>query len=152
MKEYEHIDLPEASHEAVHAARDAAQAIELSRQLQTEKAAEAAVSKVTNRMGDIMQERMEHVLAKGTEQDKAMILARVPFICQDIKSISFALREISQKMDQVKEDLDAKDIRNEKKFVTQDQFSPFKWGVTLVASVVITTIVGALLALVILKP
>lgn len=137
-------DLPEASHEAVYAAKEAAKAVEVARQLQQQETAE--------RMGDIMQERMEHVLAKGTEQEKSVILARVPYICQDIKGINITLKEILQKMDQVKIDLDKTSENNEKKYVTQDQFGPFKWAATLIASVVITSLVGAILALVILKP
>lgn len=137
--EIKYEDIPPASHEAVHAARDAAQALEVARVQQMEN------------LGDMVQERFEHVLAMGTEQDKTIILARVKYICQDIKDINGALKDIIRKMDQTKLDLDVKDEKNEKKFVTHDQFSPFKWGATLIATLVVTAIVGALLALVIIK-
>lgn len=132
-------DIPEASHEAVHAARDAAQALEVAREQQVQK------------LGNIVQERFERVLAFGTEQEKSMILARVPYICQDIKDINGTLSEIKRMMEQVKRDLDAKDEKNEKKYVTIEAFSPFRWGATVVASVVITTLVGAFLSQLLIK-
>ncbi len=147
--------LPDASRTAVHAARDAAQAVELAREIQTNRAAEAAVSKVSQDIGDILQNRIEHVLAKGTEQEKSIILARVPYICQDIKGINAALADIVKMMAQVKKDLDDKDAKtqaeNDKKYVNQDQFGPFKWALMIVASVVITTLAGAVLAQIIIK-
>ncbi len=150
MESKDYIDLPEASHEAVHAARDAAQAVELARQLQTDKAAEAAANKITQNMGDILQTRLEHVLARGTEQEKAIILARVPYICQDIKGINEALQNIVKMMEQVKKDLDAKDEKNAReiseKYVSKDQFSPYKWALVTIATVVVTTLAGAFLA------
>lgn len=127
------------SKEAVHAARNAAQALEVARQQQIDN------------LPGIVQERLEHVLAQGTEAQRAIILARVPYICQDIKQINSTLGEISKKMDQVKIDLDAKDEKNESKYVTKESFSPFKWGLTIVASVIITTLVGAILAQILVK-
>lgn len=153
MEKKDYQNLPEASHEAVHKARDAAQAVELARQLQTTEAAEAAAQKVTANIGDIIQSRVEHVLARGTEQEKSIILARVPYICQDIKGINQALSDIRNMMAQVKKDLDEKDekirIENDKKYVNQDQFGPFKWALVTIATVVVTTLAGAVLATVI---
>lgn len=132
-------DIPQASREAVHKARDAAQALEIARVTQAES------------IGDIVQERFEHVLSQGTESQRAIILARVPYICQDIKAINVTLGDINKKMDQVKIDLDAKDAKNESKYLTKEAFSPFRWGLTLVVSVVITTLVGAVLTQIIIK-
>ncbi len=132
-------EVQEASQVAVHAARNAAQALEISRQQQV-------IS-----IGDIVQERFEHVLAQGTEQEKSIILARVPYICQDIKGINAALATIITKMDDVKNDLAKKDENNEKKYLTQDSFAPYKWVLTITGGVVITTLVAAILAQVLIK-
>lgn len=127
-------DVPPASREAVHAAKNAAQLLEVARQQQIEN------------LGDIVQARFEHVLSLGTESERAIILARVPYICQDIKEINVSLAQIISRMEAVKNDLIAKDEKNEKKYVTQEQFAPYKWVLSIIGSVVIATIVGALLA------
>ncbi len=142
--------LPEESKDAVHAARDAAHAVEMAREVQTTRVAEAAANKVSENIGDILQTRIEHVLSRGTEQEKSIILARVPYICQDIKGINAALADIVKMMSQAKRDLDEKDtntqISNDKKYVNQDQFWPFKWVLITTGTVVITTLAGAVLA------
>lgn len=143
-------DLPEASHDAVHAARDHAQKVEMAREVQTTRVAKATADEVSANIGDIVRYNIEHVLAKGTEQDKSIILARVPYICQDIKNIDKRLEKIVDMMEQVKTDLDTKDRKtkedNDKKYVNQDQFWPFKWVLITVGSVVLTTLAGAVLA------
>lgn len=129
-------NLPEASHEAVHAARNAAQALELSRQRQIDS------------MGDIVQERIERVLARGSEQERSIILARVPYICQDIKNINAVLSNIQGMMEQVKIDLDAKDARNESKYVNQDQFWPVRVIAYGFSGTILTAFAGGLIYLV----
>ncbi len=125
-------DVPTESREAVHAVRDAQQQIELARQQQI-------VS-----IGDMVQDRVENVLARGTEQEKAIILARVPYICQDIKGINSSLREIKELIQDVND-------RNEKKYVSRDQFAPYKWVLGIIGSVIITGVVTALLSQIIIK-
>lgn len=146
-------NLPEESHEAVHAARDHAQKVELAREVQTTRVAKAAADEVSSNIGEIVRYNIEHVLARGTEQEKSIILARVPYICQDIKNIDKRLEKIVDMMGQVKSDLDTKDLKtkedNDKKYVNQDQFGPFKWTLVTIAGVVVTTLVGAILAKVI---
>ncbi len=94
--------------EAVHAARDAAYAVELARQVQIAKFVDEASQKATEvaaarleekivdetRLSQIVRQQLINVLSKGTEQDRALILARVPYICQDIKNINANLEEI----------------------------------------------------------
>ena len=147
-------NLPEDSHDAVHAARDHAQRVEMAREVQTTRVAKATADEVSANIGDIVRSNIEHVLAKGTEQEKSIILARVPYICQDIKAINSSLKEITHMMGQVKTDLDAKDAKtkeeNDKKYVNQDQFGPYKWVLTIIAGAVITGLVGAFMALVII--
>lgn len=137
--EIKYEDIPPASHEAVHAARDAAQALEVARVQQMEN------------LGDMVQERFEHVLSRGTEQDKSIILARVPYICQDIKGINVALGEINKKMDQAKVDLDSRDEKNEKKFVNQDQFGPIQKIAYGFVGLILTGVIAAILGLVLIK-
>jgi predicted nucleotide-binding protein (sugar kinase/HSP70/actin superfamily) len=155
MENPKYSDLPEASHEAVHAARDHAQKVEMARQMQTTEAAEAAAFAVSENIGDILQSRIEHVLAKGTEQEKSIILARVPYICQDIKNINKSLDKIVEMIQKNRTDHEADEKKtmeiNDKKYVNQDQFSPFKWALVTIATVVITTLAGAILAQVIIK-
>lgn len=103
----EPVVLDEKGREAVHAARDAAFAIEVTRQAQArdmmDKAAsvavEVAAQKVIDerRMGQIVQERVEHVLSMGTERERAVVLARVPYICAEITNINSMLEEIRER-------------------------------------------------------
>ncbi len=152
--EQDYQDLPEASHEAVHAARDHAQKVELAREVQTNRVAKATVDEVSASIGNIVRSNIEHVLARGTEQEKSIILARVPYICQDIKGIDQKLENIVTMMEQVKKDLDVKDKankeENDRKYVNHDQFGPYKWVLTIIAGAVITGLVGAFMALVII--
>ncbi len=113
------IVLDQKAIEAVHAARDAAQAVETIRQIQiirladeaSKKAAEIASNRVEEklideqRMSEIVKTQVENVLAKGTEQDRAIILARVPYICQDIKKTDGRLENIEKSVDQLTESL-----------------------------------------------
>lgn len=92
----EPIILDEKSREAVHAQRNAAQAVEVARKVQIQEVADKVTEFIPDehQMARIMREQIENVLARGTEQDKAMVLARVPFICQDIKNIDTRLTSI----------------------------------------------------------
>jgi len=112
----EPIILDEKGRIAVHAARDAAYAVELARQVQaqelakqaTDVAAEIASQKTVDekRMAQIMREQVEHVLAMGTEQEKTMILARVKYVCQDIKEMKQILKEIMEQNEQLRVQLE----------------------------------------------
>lgn len=148
-------NLPDVSREAVHAAKDAAQAVEMAREVQTTRVAEVTAQKVSENIGDILQSRIEHVLARGTETDKAIILARVPYICQDIKQINRALQDIVKMIEKNRNDREDRDdkiaIANEKRYVNQDQFWPFKWVLITTGTVVLTTLAGALLAQILQK-
>lgn len=130
-------DLPQEAHEAVHAARDHAQAVEIARQIQV------------NNIGDIMQERLENVLARGTEQEKSIVLARVPYICQDIKNINTVLEDIKKMMEQAKVELITREEKIAKTYVNQDQFSPVRMVVYGLVGLVLTGFAAALLTLII---
>lgn len=149
-------DAENASDAAVHAAKNAAQTVELARQLQVDNAAEHAATKIAQNMGDIVQDRIEHVLARGTEQDKSIILARVPYICQDIKAINKALTNLVALIQQNRRDREDKEEENEarydKKYVNQDQFSPVKAIAYGFSGAILTAFMGGLLYLVLHLP
>lgn len=144
-------DVDAASRDAVHAQKNAAQKVETARQVQMEETAYNAASQVVERVGDIMQARMEHVLSMGTEKEKALILARVPYICQDIKEINKKFDVILGKMEEVKKDLSEKDDANDKKYVNHDQFGPVQKVVYGLIGLVLTAVGAAVIALVVTK-
>ncbi len=107
-------DMPDAAHEAVHAARDAAQAVEVARQTQLlsfkEETKNSFVEAIQDAFGDYKQ------------QGRFVDLKQIPLICAQIINIHNNIEEIVEMMKQVKHDLDAKDEKNEKRYVNQDQF------------------------------
>ncbi len=96
------IILDDKAQEAIDAATNAAHTVEVVRQSQLDqasnnaaiKAADLAAENISNkiideqRMATIMREQMMNVLSQGTEKDRSIILARVPYICQEIKDIN----------------------------------------------------------------
>lgn len=94
------IILNEKERQAVHAQRDAAQADILVRKVQIQEIAEKVTEKIPDQdqLAFIVRQQVENVLAHGTEQEKAMILARVPYICQDIKDIKGSLSNMEEKL------------------------------------------------------
>lgn len=86
--------LDEQARKAVHAARDAAFQVEIVRQQQSEEAA----SRAAESLASVVRQQLQEVLSQGTEKERAVILARVPFICQDIKDINKSLKEIQVTM------------------------------------------------------
>ncbi len=103
-------ELPESSREAVHAAKNAAQAIELARQVQSHEtadkaahiAADLAAAKVQEKIIDreemavIIREQMISVLSSGSDHERELILARVPYICNDIKAINANIAKLTE--------------------------------------------------------
>lgn len=140
------IELPpkvtEASREAVHAARDAAQAIETARAVQATVLHESTTASLT--------EALREVFGEYTEQQRFIDLKRVPLICKQIEYIHENIAEIKTMMDNVKSDLTKKDTDNSTKYVNQDQFWPVKTLVYGVVGIMLTGIVTALLALVLI--
>lgn len=138
--------LDDAAKEAVHAAKNAAQAVEVARQAQsetaTQRAAEIAstlaVERVTEkiideqRMGEVVRQQIEHVLSRGSEQQGALILARVPYICQDIKEMKAAIQGIEANI--------------EDKFVTRYEFSPVRMLTYGIVGLLLTATIGAMVA------
>lgn len=108
--ENEPIILDETSKAAVHAAKNAAQAVEIARQEQLDKAtitaAERAAHLATERIAEkvldeqrfaeIVRTQMQHVLETGSEKGREAIIARIPYVCEDIRGIKLDLTEIKK--------------------------------------------------------
>lgn len=145
----EHVILDDKAKEAVQAAGDAAHAVEVARQTQLEAAAEFASQKAASlaaehisqkivdegRMGEIMRENVQYVLSRGTESERALILARVPYICADIKDMKASIQAIEKNI--------------EDKFVTRYEFSPVRMLAYGLAGLLLTATVGAMVAAII---
>lgn len=95
----EPIILDQSSREAVHAAKNAAQALELARVKQINDIADKVTEFIPDedQMARIVRTQVEHVLARGTEQEKSIILARVPFLCQDVKDTKTELKKANER-------------------------------------------------------
>jgi hypothetical protein len=138
MPNNEHILNAEAR-KAVHAIRDAAHATEVARQIQaeqaTEQAAQIAAQTIAQklvdeqRMGEITYEQVMKALSMGSEKDRAVVLARVPYICSEITNINKTLEEIKKAVIYVP-------LMQKMLFTT--------------ASMVLVSVVGALIALVVM--
>lgn len=142
MEPTEPVVLDPAAREAVHAARDAAQAVEVARQSQMIQAAEDAATKAATlaaqrvadqalsetRLAEIIHRQMTEVLGAGTDSEKAIVLARVPYICADIKTINANLEVIKEAL---------------------STYPIVKTLVFGVVGLILTTFFGALIALVI---
>lgn len=124
--------------EAVHAARDAAHAIEMARQAQvhaTEKIEQKLVDE--GRMAEIVHEQVTDVLSRGTESQRAIILARVPYICADITTIKKTMENTDAKLDLIAE-----------KLVYVPMMQKLVFGLV---SIILVAVAGALMGLVIIK-
>ena len=133
-------NLDPAAREAIHKARDAQQAVEVARLVQSEEAAERT-SELTkekmqgqmvdaDHMGKIVRREVIDVLSLGTERERAVVLARIPYICADIKNIDERLALIQEAL----------------------RYMPIIQKLVFgIITMMLTSIVGALLALVISK-
>lgn len=91
--------LDEQARKAVHAARDAAQAVEIVRQLQADEAS----LKANENMAAVVRHEMINVLSQGTEKERAVLLARVPYICQEIKDFKDFNKDINVSLNKIQE-------------------------------------------------
>lgn len=138
--------LNEKERTAVHLQRDAAQADFVARKVQMKEVADMVTEFIPDKeeMAQVVRSQMEYVLSRGTEQDKAMILARVPYICQDIKDINARGERIENALESIKVQMDAqKDILSTYPLVKSLVFG--------FVSMVLVSVVGGLLALVVIK-
>ena len=89
--------LDQVARDAVSAAKNAAQAVEVARQVQMNLVKESEKKIIDEeRMGEIVGEQVLKVLSLGSDKDRALVLARVPYICQEIRDINASLQEIQK--------------------------------------------------------
>ncbi len=131
----------EASAEAVEAARVAAEAVEAARNKQVEQIANAS----DERTAKVLESALRHIFGEGERQKKFIDVSRIPFICDNIHNIAKDISDIKQAMEDAKEKAD-------ERYVNQDQFVPVKTIVYGLVSLILTGVVGAILALIISKP
>jgi len=123
------------SAEAINATKNAAEAIERARAAQLA----AAVTVNEERMAIIVKHQVENVLASGSEQEKSIILARVPYICQDIRNINSRGERLEETLTELKQGLALLQQRS-------DLTTKIVYGAVLI---IVTGFLGALVALVI---
>ncbi len=120
----------DASLEAVHAAKNAAQAVETARAVQA-----AALHENTTQS---LVEALRQVFGEGQERQRFIDITRIPLICQSIIQMGDDLKEINKKIDS--------------KFVTNEAFTPVKLIAYGLVSLTMLTVLGAILSSVIMKP
>lgn len=85
--------LPEESKEAIHAAKNAAQAVEIARQEQIE----AAVRANDERMAGLFQSALREVFGPTTPHDTEqmhVLLPKIPLLCLTVENMKLTLEEI----------------------------------------------------------
>lgn len=132
--------LSDEAKERIHAAKNAAQADEVARVELAERAATEAAVRSEERLAEkivdeerlavIVRKQLQYVLSEGSETNRSIILARVPYICADIKAINANVQELKELL---------------------GTYPVVKSLVFGVVSMILTSVVGALLALVIMK-
>ncbi len=133
----------QASKEVVKTAAIHADAVEVSRVAQLQAHDE--------KTRELFEQAISNAFGEYKDQQRFIDLKRVPLICAQIVNIHDNLAEIKEMMQQVKLDLDEKDKRNEERYVNRDQFDPVQKIVYGVVALILTAVVGALIALVLMK-
>lgn len=135
------------SAEAINATKNAAEAVERARAAQLA----AAVTLTEERMASIVKHQVENVLASGSEQDKSIILARVPYICQDIKNFNARGERVEQAVREILEMLEDKYAKKSDIIPIHKNLDGLNDNVKWVVRLVIGAVIAALLGLVIIK-
>lgn len=129
-----------ASQAAVHAAKNAAQAVEVARAAQIQ-----AHDEVTTQA---LVKALEQVFGEQEERQRFIDTKRIPLICKDITDIKQNIGDIKEMMKQVKVDLTDTGKENEARYVNQDQFEPIQKVVYGMVGLILIAVVGAVIALV----
>lgn len=90
----------------------------------------------------IVNDTLAAFFSAQTDKERFVSTQRIPFICSDIKEIREQLTDMVQLQRENQEKLD-------EKYVSQDQFWPVKTLVYGVVALMLTSVVGALLILVV---
>ena len=84
---------------------------------------------------------LRQVFGENVESGRFFDTTRIPFICKDIEGIHETLRDIKELMEQKEKD-------DAQTFVNQDQFWPVKTITYGLVALMLTGIIGAILAIV----
>lgn len=92
MEDLTYEDTPQASHDAVHAARDAQQAVELAREVQLEK----AVKETARQTKEALLEGLKEVFGDTSEDPGQMkvLVRRIPILCTSIDQMHKDISDI----------------------------------------------------------
>lgn len=60
--------------------------------------------KLEERIGEIVESRVRYVLTQGTDKERQLIYARVPYICTEIENINTALEKLSAMLETIQKD------------------------------------------------
>lgn len=126
----------EASREAVHAMKNAQQAVEVARA--------AAQAEQTAEMTESVIKALRIVFGENVETGRFIDTTKIPFMCKDIETIKDEQAKQTESIEKIHEKLDAK-------FVTKERFSPVEIIVYGLVGLILTAVVGALIASVIIK-
>lgn len=99
-KTYE--DMPEAAHEAVHAARDHAQAVEVARDAQM---AQFSLDNARQTKESLL-EALQEVFGDGDSKDPGkmkVLVQRVPFLCKSVDEMHYTLSELFKKVESLQD-------------------------------------------------
>jgi tetrahydromethanopterin S-methyltransferase subunit B len=88
-----------------------------------------------DRVTRALAEALRRVFGENEKSGRFIDVSRIPLICQNISGIHDTLRDIKEKLDD--------------DFVTKEAFTPYRNGINVVAGLVLTAVVGAILSLVI---
>lgn len=89
--------MPEASHQAVQKARDAAQALEIARETQIHKAAELAAEKASRRTTDDLIFSLKEVFGdsdSSSSGEMKILVRRIPILCVNIEQMHNDIRAL----------------------------------------------------------
>lgn len=114
----------EAAQNAVHAAKNAQQAVELARAAQTKQ------------MTESLTEALRDVFGEGETSGRFVDITRIPLICKSILDMHANLTEIKEMLDQ--------------KFVSKERFAPIEKVVYGLVGLMLTAVVVAILGTIIL--
>ncbi len=122
----------EASRIAVHAQKNAAQAVEMARAAQMQ-----AHDEITTKA---LATALREVFGEQEESQRFIDTKRIPLICKDISEMRGNISDIKEMF-----------IAADKRYVNQDQFSPVQKLVYGVVALILTAVMGALIALVVIR-
>lgn len=112
------IDAEAASSEAVHKAKNAAQALEFARQAQLNDAVERTAVRTKEQLLEALGEVFGNDNARDPAQMKVLV-QKIPLLCQNVQQTHLDISEIKESLKDLKDVVD-------RKYVTIEMFTPTK--------------------------